>query len=340
MRFAATLALVLLAVGAVPAADAPPGAQGIRLDIQADWAPVYCGRELFLFSSGGRNQRMGPEDAAPDCALIQISPALQPLCGPAGPLALDRDGTLWQLGERTEPLLTGLKGALAVFPGAGGPSVLFRRSLRLGDGREIVLPFDATGGQALGDAGFWVFGADRAARLAPDGAPRWTWVLPKGSPGPAALAEGRLAAGTSQGDLAVLRDSDGKLLFRYRGGGALSDPPVAVGRRVIYGSVDHFIRAVDVRNGLLAWQFRAQGRVAFGPLPVDAGLLFAESPGRRLFILSPDKGRKVWEWPVPSGAILSRPAVSGPNAAVLAWGEESTPVLYIAPLPSPPARKP
>ena len=220
MRLTAILALVVLLAVGVPAltADGPPGSQGIRLDLEADWAPVYCGRELFLFSSGGRNQHMGPGDAAPDCALIQIVPALQPVCAPGGPLALDRDGTLWKLGETTETVLTGLKGAVALFPTEEGPVVLFRRSLRLADGEAVALPFDAVGGQRLGSFGFWVRGADRAARLAPDGTVRWTWTLPKGSPGAAVLAGSRLAAGTSHGELAVLRDGDGKLLFRYRGG--------------------------------------------------------------------------------------------------------------------------
>jgi hypothetical protein len=339
MRPTAILALALLAAG-VPAltADGPPGTQGIRLDLEADWAPVYCGRELFLFSSGGRNQRMAPGDAAPDCALVQIVPALQPLCGPGGPLALDRDGTLWQLGERTETLLSGLKGAVELFPTPAGPVVLLGRSIRLADGAEKPLPFEALGGQSLGAAGFWIRGAGQAARLAPDGTVRWIWTPRGGSPGPAVLAQDRIAAGPSRGELAVLRDGDGKLLFSYRGGGAVTDPPILAGNRAVYGSLDHFVRAVDVRTGLLAWQFRAQGRVTFGPIPVAAGLLFAESPGKRLFVLSAEKGRKVWEWPLPSGAILSRPAVSGDKAAVLAWGEESVPTLYLVALPSPAPR--
>ena len=104
---------------------------------------------------------------------------------------------------------------------------------------------------------------------------------------------------------------------------------------MIYGSLDHFIRAVNRRSGQLAWQYRAEGRPAFGPFPLKAGLLFAESGGTRLLVLSTDKGKKIWEWDLPSGAILQSPALSDGFAVVLAWGEASVPTLYRVALPKP-----
>ena len=103
---------------------------------------------------------------------------------------------------------------------------------------------------------------------------------------------------------------------------------------MVYASLDHFIRCIEISSGLLAWQTRSLGRPVFGPFVVKAGLLFAESAGSRLFVLTPEKGQQIWEWRTPSGGILQSPAVAGDTAAVLAWGEAATPVLYQVPLPA------
>ncbi len=340
-RGAAVIGLLLASLlGTSTRAQSPD--PGLRLDIPADWAPVVCGGRVYVFSSNGRNQVMAPGDSAPMCDPVQFVPLLQPLCSKAGPLVLDRDGVLWQLGEGfPKTIQENLKDAVALLPTPDGPAVLFRDRLRLPGGAEAALPEAAVGATALSDGGFWVWGAKGAARLDAKGIVLWRWTPRRGSPGPATLASGTLFAGTSAGDLAALRDSDGRQRFAYGGGGAVAWPPALSGENVVFGSGDHFVRAVNARNGQLAWQARAEGRLFFGPVPVDAGLLFAESSGRRLLILSPSTGRRVWEWRLPSGNMLKPPAVEGRIAAVLAWGEEEVPSLFRVTLPPapPPAKK-
>lgn len=336
-RRAAALGLLLTALlgakGRAQIAD-----PGLRLDIPADWAPVLCGGRLYVFSSNGRNQVMTPGDAAPMCDPVQFVPRVQPVCAKAGPLVLDREGVLWQLGEGfPKTVQEGLKDVVALLPTPDGPAYLFKDRLRIPGGAEAALPAEAAGATRLSDGGYWAWGAKGATRLDPQGNVLWRWTPKRGTPGPATLSAGTLFAGTSLGDLAALRDSDGKLRFAYRGGGAVTWAPAVSGDAVVFGSEDHFVRAVNVRSGQLVWQARAEGRPSFGPTPVDAGFLFAESSGHRLFILSPAKGRKVWEWRLPSGSLLRPPAVEGREAAVLAWGEEEVPTLYRVTLPTAPA---
>ena len=307
---------------------------GITLDIPADWAPVVCGGNVYLFSSNGRNQTLSDGDPAPECDPVQFVPAIQPICGPEGTLALDKDGDLWRLGNGFPKTIQGdLKGAIALFPAESGLAVLFRDRLRLPGGDEKPLPFEVQAGLALPGGGFWLWGRDEAIRLDAAGEKRWTWRPLDGGPGPAALAEGTVFAATSRGSLVALRDSDGRKKFSFRGGGAVVSAPLISGDLVVYGSLDHFIRAVKRRSGQLAWQCRAEGRPAFGPFPVKIGLLFAEAGGSRLMILSADKGKKLWEWDLPSGAILKAPALSDDFAVVLGWGEASVPTLYRVALP-------
>jgi hypothetical protein len=329
---AASLAIAALAwAGAAPG----PSPEGISLDIPADFAPLLCGDRLYVFSSGGRNQMMAPGDKAPNCDPVQFSPAFQPVCGAEGPLVLDKEGALWQLGKGFPVTIqSGLREAIALLPGASGFTVVLKDRLLLAGGNSIALPFQARGAVALGDAGFWIWGEARAARLEATGKVKWPWSPRKGMPGPAVLSGDTLFAGSSRGELYALWDEDGRTRFRYRGGGEVDSPPVVTGGRVVYASLDHFIRSIEVRNGLLAWQSRTSGRPAFGPFLVKGGLLFAESAGSRLYILSPENGQKVWEWRAASGSILQSPAVAGDTAAVLIWGEESTPVLYQVPLPA------
>jgi hypothetical protein len=331
--------LALLWLGSQAQVATPTG--GIRLDLPADWEPVLCGDRLHVFSTEGRNQILSPGDHAPQCDPVRLTPRLQPVCSSAGTLVLDTEGTLWQLGEGLpKAILSGLSGALNLWVEEGRPALLFKDRIERPDGQRIALPLEATGGQTLSDGGYWVWNSRRAARINAAGSFLWTWSPPSGAPGPAVLAEGRLFSGTSDGSLWALRDRDGKVDYRYRGGGSVTTPPVSSGGLVVYASTDHMVRAVRAKDGQLAWQFRASGRPSFGPYSVAAGLLLAEAGGGRLIILASATGKVIWTWALPSGALLNAPGVLPRQAALLAWDEAATPLLFTVPLPAsaPPAK--
>jgi hypothetical protein len=312
-----------------------PAPRAIPLDIPADWEPVLCKGRLFLFSTEGRNQLLSPGDEAPQCDPVQFTPALQPVCAQGGTVVLDAGGDLWQLGEGLpKTVQSGLSGAVAMWPSGQGVSVLFKDHLELPGGARVAVPFEAAGGNALIDGGCWIRGAKQAARFSDQGALLWTWTPRSGTPGPATLAGDALVSGSSDGTLWALSARDGKARFGYRGGGALFRPPLVDGDRFVAATSDHVIRAVNLKNGELAWQFRASGRPAYGPFRVPAGILFAEEGGRRLVLLSSKTGSSVWSWSLPSGSLISSPAVEGTRAALLAWGEATNPTLYLVDLPA------
>ena len=327
-------AALALWAGAAAASEPLPETREYTLDLPADLAPVWCGERLYLFSSRGRTQMLGTGDEAPNCNPVPIAPALQPVCGPEGAMAIGRDGELWRLGKGFPATVqSGLKGALALWPLPAGVAVLFGDRLLLPGGQASPLPFEASGGNALPGGGFWVRDGRQAARLDAAGRVLWTWTPRRGAPGPATVSAGALYAGTTRGELVALDDRRGRVRYRYRGGGEALSPPHAAGDRVLWASSDHFVRCLHGPSGSLIWQFRAAGRPAFGPFAIEAGLLFAEAAGNRLFVLGLRDGRKLWDWKVPKGNILTSPSVSAGRAAVLAWAEEATPVLYVVPLP-------
>jgi hypothetical protein len=305
------------------------GARGIRLDLAADWGPVLCGGTLRVFSSEGRNQVMSEGDPAPQCALVPLEASAQPVCSGGAVWVLDRDGGLWTFGDKGPVQVeAGLAGATALIATKTGPAVLLKGSLRLPDGRTLPLPRGVDTAQALEDGGYWLTGKDLAVRADASLAPLWTWRPEKASPGPATLADGEILAGDSVGTLWRLSADKGRARRLYRSGGDLPEPPVVVGGLAVFASSDHYVRAVRIASGQLAWQARMAGRPAFGPFLVDGSVLVGEGAGTGLRLLDARTGKTVWTWEAPRGAILRPPAVEGRKVAVLVWDDVPEPVLY------------
>ncbi len=199
-------AIALGLVAGLASFSAEPAAMGLPLDIRVDWAPVLCGGNLYLFSSGGRNQIMGPGDPAPNCDPVHMAPLLQPVCGGGGTWVLDQKGTLWELGRGIPTQVAAdLGGAVALVPDPAVPVVFFPHGLRLPDGTHKNLKLDISHAMAMGQDGFWVWGPQEAARLDASGSILWTWKPERGRPGPATLAGATVFSGTSAGDLVALK---------------------------------------------------------------------------------------------------------------------------------------
>lgn len=311
------------------------------MDLPADYPPVLCSGAVHLFSSAGRNQTLAAGESAPGCNLLPIHPVVAPACSPAGTLALDRSGTLWNIApEGASAVEEGLEGAvaLAIRPD-GPPAVLAESSLAFPGGVRRDLPLPASRLWALQDGGFWLADPKSGARLDSDGKALWIWRGDLASAG-ASIGAGFLAVGTEEGFLAVLDAETGRERFRYPTGGCIPTAPHISEGLAVFGSNDHLVRAVRLKDGQLAWQSRLDGRVAFGPLPTRAGLLFAVAAGSSLVALAPKDGRRTWSWTLPSGNILQSPACLPDLAAVLAWGETDNPTLYLVDIPEPPPAPP
>jgi hypothetical protein len=308
-------------------------AAGMGLDFEVRWPPVVLDGTLYLFGEEGRIQTLSPGEAAPQCSLVRLEPAIAPVSSAGAVWVLDGAGALWRV-ESGQPRIDGegYGGALALLPGRPRPAVLFEDRLRLPSGEVRPLPFAAVSAQVLGDGGWWVRGRAEAARLGLDGETRWTWKPGKGSPGSALLAGDRIYAGTSSGALTALRDRDGRPLLNYGAGGELTGPPAASGGLVFFATQNHFVRAMRP-SGQVVWHYRTQGRPAFGPWSVPQGLLLAEAAGNRLVLLSPADGKVLWTWRSPEGTLLLEPALDGARIWVLSWGASRRPALHAVDLP-------
>lgn len=335
MKKARRVAAVLFLSGAMAAAAGVAVEPSCtRVDSPVIFAPLVCGPNLLFFGVGGKNLVMTREGKFSPLEGPPVSPSFQPVSDGESAWVVSDNGSLFRITNGASTRLPGdFRGALALLPAKPLPYVLFPEKLKLPGGGVVAFDFTAFAMNALGNE-LWVRGRGVAALVDAQGRVLWKWTVPGAEAGSATLVGKIIFVGASDGGFSALKRSNGKRVFSYKGGGLAVNRPVAYGKLVAYGSTDHFIRALDRRSGIVVWQTRAQGRPSFGPLKVKAGLLFAESAGSRLFILSEKDGRTGWNWKVPKGAILKAPVVVDNTAFVLAWSGSSKPCLYRVNLPS------
>jgi len=109
--------------------------------------------------------------------------------------------------------------------------------------------------------------------------------------------------------------------------------PVIVGDRVILyrgNYTDHFILAVDKRNGVEAWKViqdeEITGEMACTAVPIVVdGKLIVHS-ARSIQAINPDDGSQIWEMKAATTA-TSTPIVAGQEIVVAAWNKMGEPAL-------------
>ncbi len=332
---AALLCVATFGAAATPPSSAPSGTapRSIALDIACDYAPVFCEGRLRIFTREGRNQVMDlANDRAPDCSPVPIAAAVQPVACQNGVFALDASGALWKLGGGFPSTADQVHaGAIALFPGAPVPAILYPDKLRLPSGAESALAFKAEGGTRV-EGGWWIFGEGRAALLGEDGARQWDWAPKKLTPRLACRSGKTIFAATREGYLVALDTKNGKERFRYRCGGEVCAPLAGPDGSVVFSAGDHAVRRVSP-HGQLLWQARMGARLGFGLVAAGSGFLCAEEAGRRVALFEAKTGRELWHWEAPEGEILLPPAASGSLAAVLVSTGKPEPTLWLLTLP-------
>ena len=105
----------------------------------------------------------------------------------------------------------------------------------------------------------------------------------------------------------------------FRTGDKIWSTPVVQNGVAYFGSHDHFVYAVDLRDGHQVWRFETGGAVVGNPL-LFAGQLFIGSFDRKLYALDADDGELEWafesqNWfwaePVTDGETIFAPSMDG-----------------------------
>ncbi len=134
------------------------------------------------------------------------------------------------------------------------------------------------------------------------------WVFDYNAPfnSQAVVAGSRVYAGSEDGNLVVLDEQTGKLLWRYRTRGPVRGPAATRDSIVYFGSGDNYVYAVNTMNGLLLWRKRT-----------GASVQAVVRAGEDLLVASLDNfvykfsltGKRLWKRQMP-GRISSQPFIT------------------------------
>ena len=108
--------------------------------------------------------------------------------------------------------------------------------------------------------------------------------------------------------------ADGTMAWRYKTGGAIASKPLLVGKRVIVGSFDRTLYALDSSSGEPLWSFSADNWFWASPA-YDGATIFASSLDGKVYALDPSSGGLIWDFDAES-PIISTPLITDDGLAV------------------------
>ncbi len=121
-----------------------------------------------------------------------------------------------------------------------------------------------------------------------------TGVRTKSSP---VISEGTVFFGNDKGTLIAV-STDGKIKWKYEAESAIDAAPMVFGKKVIFGSTDGILRAVDKITGTLLWSYTTDNQIA-GSANVwmagnKAGIVVG-SYDYFLHCVDPETGKSLWK---------------------------------------------
>jgi outer membrane protein assembly factor BamB len=118
-----------------------------------------------------------------------------------------------------------------------------------------------------------------------------------------------LVAHGMDGDVRVLRRSDGRVLARVQVGAPIESSPIVRDGVDYFGSWNGEVEALDLRTRRVLWRYRSGCKIT-SSAAISGGTLYIGDYCGRLLALSRTTGRLRWAAPV-NGRIYGTPAVAG-----------------------------
>jgi len=143
------------------------------------------------------------------------------------------------------------------------------------------------------------------ARRAESGAVQWRTPLPGGAAAALYYDTRWLLASTTAGDLAALRASDGRLMWRRQLGAPLTGPPGPALDRLYLSLEDRRLLSVLLANGEDVWSRTLPARVTTMLALEDQ--LVVGTAGKQIMSVDLRNGRERWVWSI-GGDISGRPS--------------------------------
>ena len=138
--------------------------------------------------------------------------------------------------------------------------------------------------------------------------PSFLWSFPTGGwvlTAPA-VAEGRVYAGSDDGNLYALSADKGELQWSFATGDVIRSTPTVADGKVFFGSNDNHLYALDTETGEEQWRYNTGEWVQYSPTVGNGMVYFAAPSGgdRKVHAVDAATGQVAWiaEQPFPIGA--------------------------------------
>ena len=137
---------------------------------------------------------------------------------------------------------------------------------------------------------------------------RWTYQAGESIESSAAIADGVVYVGSSDGMLHAIDLATGKPRWKYKTKGSVGESSPCVRNGVVYiGDLDGVFHAVDAASGKARWTFQAQQEIKSSP-NCFANKVFIGSYDQHLYCLSADTGSLIWKFST-DGPVHCTPSV-------------------------------
>ena len=124
-----------------------------------------------------------------------------------------------------------------------------------------------------------------------------------------AYAEGKVIFGSSDGNVYALDATTGSLVWKYQTEDMIWGTPTIFDGVCYVGSMDHNIYALDLENGIERWRYGATGAIVMAPVAVGDQLLFG-ALDHKFYALDRYDGSVDWIFPGNSNWFWASPAVA------------------------------
>jgi outer membrane protein assembly factor BamB len=137
---------------------------------------------------------------------------------------------------------------------------------------------------------------------------RWSYEAGCAITSSPAVANGIVYAGSCDHYIYALNSKNGTLLWKYLTGSSVESSPSVADGVVYVGSDDDNIYALNAHTGALRWKYTTRNQVTSSPTVVD-GVVYVGSWDKNIYALSAKTGNLLWKY-ATGGIVASSPAVA------------------------------
>lgn len=128
----------------------------------------------------------------------------------------------------------------------------------------------------------------------------------------------RLLVGDDMGKLKAYNINNGKLLWQFSAGKRIVGDCAAADGIVVFGSADSTVYGLNSADGKMIWKLKTQGPV-LGAVRIDNGVAYVGASDHKFRAIDIKTGKLVWEYANVTGYIVARPLVVAGKVIFGAW---------------------